>query len=602
MGYKMKKAYKSLITTLIFAFSLTIVNQVKAKQSTNASPWGYTGLINMPTADVLSTGEFYLSGSYLFKNPGFTGNGYIGIFDRLELGVVGGFPSESFTGLAGNIKYQLIKPTAQNPTGLAAGINLLGINLIGTSKSNPLITGNSLYMVASHDFNWILANKSIYNLCSGHIGFGGNLEGARLMLGIDIPVTDYINLEGEYLGKIGNFNDMINFGIKGKPFSFLSVSILTIGTSTARGFDNTEFILNVAFNAKIPAFQTASEDKALPTATPDRVVQEPKPGPTPEITVRPERTPAPVISPEPQPSVTPAAVISSPANQVTPMPTPEASPVVNSGSLHGKITGISGGKVPQQVKVSIKGLKGSYTDKVATDNDGSFKFSEIPPGEYILILEKEGYQEARRQLLIKPGDITESVIEMIATNGSVSGRVIDPKGNPLSGITLALDKNKKIVTTNDGKFSFADLGIGFHVLSVFRDSQELKSLDVDITAGVELKKEIVLDIEPKKEVVPNKNPVVEPDAQKEPVVNKNSTIIGKITSKTEQLKGAQIMMEGDKLTVMTISGLDGKYIVKNLPAGNYKMTVSKAGFATRIFSVKIKEGQEARHDVELKAN
>jgi hypothetical protein len=96
--------------------------------------------------------------------------------------------------------------------------------------------------------------------------------------------------------------------------------------------------------------------------------------------------------------------------------------------------------------------------------------------------------------------------------------------------------------------------------------------------------------------------VVEPDAQKEPVVNKNSTIIGKITSKTEQLKGAQIMMEGDKLTVMTISGLDGKYIVKNLPAGNYKMTVSKAGFATRIFSVKIKEGQEARHDVELKAN
>lgn len=595
----MKKLYdvpswKILIIILIFACNFLTGKPVIAKQSTNATPWGYSGLINMPVANVLETGEFYLSGSYLFKNPGFIGNAYIGIFDRLELGIVGGFPSESFTGLAGNIKYQLIRPSAKSPTALSAGINLLGINLVGSSKTNPLTTGNSLYMVLSHDFNWNLKNNNIYNLFSGHIGFGGNLDGARLMVGLDVPVTDLINLEGEYLGKIGNFNDMINFGIKGKPLPFLSISFLTIGTSPVKGFENTEYLINIAFNAKIPALQTVNEDITMPNK-PDKITENPAPTPSPLNTFKPvpDKTPIPAITPEPEPTFSPEPVktpvpdlTQTPKPVLTPVtePTPEAIPVSNFGTLKGRVTGISGKKLPQKVSVTMKGLKGKFNSRLITESDGKFTFTDVPQGEYILIFEKEGYMEARRQLLIKPGDTTESIVELSAVNGLLSGRVIDLKGNPLPGITLVLDKGKKEVSDKDGKFGFNDLSVGYHLLSVYRESKEIKSLDLDIMSGTELKKEIVLDSEPKKDTV----------------TNKNSIIIGKITTKGEPLKGARIMMEGDKLTVMTISGQDGKYVVKNLPVGSYKMTVSKAGFTPRIFSVKIKENQEARHDVELK--
>ena len=120
------------IQTIALSFLLaSISNIVEAKQSTNANPWGYTGLINMPTGDV-GNGDLYISTNYFLRAPGFSVNTHLSIFDRFELGLVGGTSSLGLNPIAGNLKYQIIKPTSKEPTSLAMGLNLLG--LASTSK------------------------------------------------------------------------------------------------------------------------------------------------------------------------------------------------------------------------------------------------------------------------------------------------------------------------------------------------------------------------------------------------------------------------------------------------------------------------------------
>ena len=635
---------KNILKVVLTSLLLIAPDIAQAKQSTEANPWGYSGLINMPTANTLGFGEFYINGNYLARNPGFTANAYMGIFDRLELGIVGGIPSAGFSGLAGNLKYQLIKPTTKIPTALAVGLSLIGL-----AQNTKLTTGNSLYMVLSHDFNWQLADKSIYNLFSGHVGFSGNLDGSRIMVGLDVPITEYVNLNGEYLGKALSanqivFDEMINFGIKVKPLPWLSVSFLTMGTST-KGFANTEYLFNLAYNGTIPFMQLAQSNQDEKN---DKITIKPEPKATPsqtpeylEPTSKPTSIPTPVSTPLPKPSAKivlepiPTAeptVIPTPNTDSTPSPLPkpkvtaEAIKQENYGVLKGDINGSFSNSKPENVIVTLKSLKGNFNQKENSDSEGNYTFNNIPKGDYLVTFQKEGFNEIKRQIFINTGDTTEVNIEMTAINGSLSGRVLDNKGNALEDIALALDKGRKTLTQKNGKFNFTDVQSGYHLLSVYSAGKEVKSFDMDIIAGTELTKEIILDIAVKKTIIKanpvKQDPIIQntPIKKEEPIiktpeintdVNTNikvkdkplkeglAGIGGKVSDKNGALKGSRVMFEGDKLTVMTISGNDGNYLVKNIPLGTYKMTISKPGYVTRIFSVKIKDAKQARHDVKL---
>lgn len=635
----MKKNIINKLKVGVLSLLLLNINYVAtAKQSVNSTPWGYTGLINMPTADTLTFGEYNITANYLFRNPGFLLNAHFGIFDRLELGVVGGIPSAGFSGLAGNLKYQLIKPTVKMPTALSVGLNLVGL-----SRDTKLTTGNSLYMVLSQDFNWQMPDKSIYNLFSGHVGFSGNLDNSRIMIGLDVPVTEYVNIEGEFLGKTASFDEMINIGIKAKPLPYLGVSFLTIGSSISKGFTNTEFLLNVSYNGNIPFVQPLQQSKnddenklalepSKPEKAPDPIKTSvptiepsvrtdstplptsiPTPKPLPKPTMIPEpppivKTPLPQITPEPEPTLIPTPVPTP--KIVKPTSEPEVKPKL--GIVKGEIKGSIGGIKPLEVEVFLKDNKSDLKKQTNSDTSGNYSFNDIPKGEYTLTFSKKGFLTVNKQIFINNGNTTEVNIEMSASNGSISGRILDKKGNPLDGVSIAIDKGKKTVTEKNGRFIFNDIPAGYHLLSVYSDNKEVKSFDLDIIAGTELTKEIIVDVDVKKSTPPKtptplKTPVPivketpKPVIKSDTVTSKKGTagISGKITDKNGALKGARVMFEGEKLTVMTISGDDGIYNVKNIAIGTYKMTISKTGYITRIFSVKIKEAKQATHDVKL---
>lgn len=642
----MNKLIKLVISASLICSSVFFKIEAEAKQSTNSNPWGFSGLINMPTADIQKTGEFDITANYLLKNPGFIVNGHMGVFDKLELGVVGGIPNAGFSGIAGNLKYQLIKPTAQAPTSLA-----IGLNLIGLAKNTSITNGNYLYMVLSQDFNLKLKDNAIYNICSGHLGFGGNHFGSRLMIGADIPFSDYVNINLEYLGKIENIDEMLNFGIKAKPIPKLpdfTISLLSTGTSFS-GFANTEVFLNIGYSARIAPIQKAEVEEIknlekIAEVKPDVVEKKdiikkiPIPPPTPTATPIPEKV-AEVITPKkkevetskkveeikpssthtPQETIKPSA-IPSPIAIVQKKEPPKIE--VKTGYIKGFVKNASNSQKMANVTVLLKSNHSNFEQKTETDELGIFKFNNIQKGEYAIIFEKDGFGMVKKNLIVTPDQTTEIITDIVSDTGSMSGKVLDEKGIPLANVIIQLDKTKKSISDKDGKYSFNNIPAGTQTLTIYKKNKEIKKLEVDIISGSDLSKEIILPNEKKvivkkestqatipsanieKKVLPKtiENTMLKTEPKKEIVIKTLSKLSGKITDKNGALKGAKLILEGDKITVMTTSAQDGIYIIKGLPIGTYKMTVSKQGYNARVFSVKIKESKDAKYDLKLENN
>lgn len=631
----MNKLIKLVISASLIYSSVFLKIEAEAKQSTNSNPWGFSGLINMPTADIQKTGEFDITANYLLKNPGFIVNGHMGVFDKLEIGVVGGIPNAGFSGIAGNLKYQLIKPTAQTPTSLA-----IGLNLIGLAKNTPITNGNYLYMVLSQDFNLKLKDNSIYNICSGHLGFGGNHFGSRLMIGTDIPFTDYVNINLEYLGKIENIDEMLNFGIKAKPIPKLpdfTISLLSTGTSFS-GFANTEVFLNIGYSARIAPIQKAeveeikkpekiAEVKPEVAEKKDIIKKIPIPPPTPTaIPVAEVVTPKKKEVEEVKPSATPI-----PQETIKPsaIPTPIAIAQkkeppkieIKTGYIKGFVKNVSNSQKMANVTILLKSNNSNFEQKTETDELGIFKFNNIQKGEYAIFFEKDGFGIVKKNLIVTPDQTTEIITDIVSDTGSMSGKVLDEKGIPLANVIIQLDKTKKSISDKEGKYSFNNIPAGTQTLTIYQKNKEVKKLEVDIISGSDLSKEIILPNEKKiiikKESTPAipstnvekkallktiENTMLKTEPKKEIVIKISSKLSGKITDKNGALKGAKLILEGDKITVMTTSAQDGIYIIKGLPIGTYKMTVSKQGYKARVFSVKIKESKDAKYDLKLENN
>jgi protocatechuate 3,4-dioxygenase beta subunit len=81
-----------------------------------------------------------------------------------------------------------------------------------------------------------------------------------------------------------------------------------------------------------------------------------------------------------------------------------------------------------------------------TDSSGAFSFSSVPPGDYYLYATRDGYEFARygaasrdrppEVLTLAPGEARLKIVFRMRRLASVSGTVLDPDGDPLSGVNV----------------------------------------------------------------------------------------------------------------------------------------------------------------------
>ena len=168
----------------------------------------------------------------------------------------------------------------------------------------------------------------------------------------------------------------------------------------------------------------------------------------------------------PPPPPTPPTASTPPAGGVatarTVVPRPEGAPLASdSAVVVGQVVDGSGRAVPRAV---VHLIGESIIDAVVADDKGHFLFTQIPPGEAIVVVDKPGYYDGaygkRRPsgvplpISLHAGEgISDMRIEMFRP-AVVTGLVTDDNGDPLVGLRVVAMRR----TFDNGRWSYTAAG------------------------------------------------------------------------------------------------------------------------------------------------
>lgn len=203
----------------------------------------------------------------------------------------------------------------------------------------------------------------------------------------------------------------------------------------------------------------------------------------------------------------------------------------------------------------------SFSDR----DNGAFYAADLPAGEYRVVVTRSRYQPFEETFSLAARQEKSLVVTLAPKPGSLAGRVTNLKGQGQPGVTVAIPKLGLTTATDRlGAYEFQELPPGQHEVIVTQGQRRVATTLVRVRSDETTTENVTIS-----KVVTTQN--------------KAGTIAGTIldASTHRPLSGVKIVVEGGDLTVLTITGSDGRYAVGDLPPGRYKVTVSRAGFASK---------------------
>jgi uncharacterized repeat protein (TIGR01451 family) len=131
----------------------------------------------------------------------------------------------------------------------------------------------------------------------------------------------------------------------------------------------------------------------------------------------------------------------------TPTPTP-----VTTYTITGRITKPDGSRGSALVKLS-----GARTATAGTDENGFYSFIKLPRGGSYTVTPTNGfstefitYTPGSRTVGDLQGDVTGLDFVQTSSTRTLKGRVVNPQGQPLAGVTITIQRGGQFTTTTDG--------------------------------------------------------------------------------------------------------------------------------------------------------
>ena len=184
-------------------------------------------------------------------------------------------------------------------------------------------------------------------------------------------------------------------------------------------------------------------------------------------------------------------------------PSPLTSPTPTSSPTPGG-NGFLSGTVNDQDNFPLEGVTvtitgNNFSDSIDTNEDGYYEFYDLAAGDYTLIYEKDGYQSQTRNISLDAGETLgiETITLELIEKGSISGYVVNTKGDPIESAKIKLRGIKtKISTTTfsdaEGYFEFADLDAETYVIIAKKKGYKRSSKTVILKEGEEKEVQIKL--------------------------------------------------------------------------------------------------------------
>ncbi|HET9212667.1 MAG TPA: carboxypeptidase regulatory-like domain-containing protein [Thermoanaerobaculia bacterium] len=220
------------------------------------------------------------------------------------------------------------------------------------------------------------------------------------------------------------------------------------------------------------------------------------------------------------------------------------------------------------------------------DPEGRYKIEDLGPGEWTVTAHRDGRSVA--EPLHLASGVRETVLDLrFQTGFTVSGRVLLDHA-PLAGMQVVVftpARSSQALTGPDGGFRLFDLPAGHYNLMVLDLEGELgASKEVEIAAD----QEITFDIA-------------------------TGGLRGRVSAAGAPVAGALLHLVEDAAVAGRLSpifpfgpaldgttGGSGAFEIPRLPAGPYKITVEKEGFAPATVDVEVRPGAVAAVEIELR--
>lgn len=397
-----------------------LVALMASPAAASSSLWGYQGLVTMPDARVAQERELEVGArAVALPNRPLAAAGFAryGLLPNLEASLVYGVPGHPYP--SGALKYQLLRPSAANPTSVA-----LGTTLVGVPATGPL-AGTSYFLAVTQD---------IGRFGSVHMGFEGDLAlNTRLMVGLELPLAGLGRLVAEGRGPQTASAPYGSLGAELALLPWLRLAAGTLGDPDSdwwvRGY-----YAGGSLKAVLPEYS--------------RWLGAGRPGP------------APVPSTPPAPRTASTSSASNAPASVQP-------PALPAATLIGRVVGTDGSP-----KAGFTAILSGSSKRSITNSSGYFYFPGLLPGLYqVQVLDRAGSPvgTATAQLSTEPMTLTVQVKEgRLPTarerRGTVAGSVAEAlTGAPLPETRLVVvgpGVSVLAVSNAEGRFQVIDLPFG----------------------------------------------------------------------------------------------------------------------------------------------
>ncbi len=240
------------------------------------------------------------------------------------------------------------------------------------------------------------------------------------------------------------------------------------------------------------------------------------------------------------------------------------SPASNTGIVQGIVTDASNGSSLSGVAITITG---ATTWTAVTAANGSYKITDITPGNITLSAGKSGFSQINGAGTVQAGGTlifspSMSTTPPTATTGELKGTVVDSAtGLPLSGAMIAASGAGIYTASADasGNFSLSSMDAGSYTISVSSTGYGTRTYTVTIIAGTATNLGSIA-------LVMNAT---------------TGTVQGKVTdaSNGAPIAGAAITVTGST-TWTAVTSADGTYKITGIAPGAITISADKTGYIT----------------------
>jgi hypothetical protein len=254
-----------------------------------------------------------------------------------------------------------------------------------------------------------------------------------------------------------------------------------------------------------------------------------------------------------------------------------------------------------------------------TDSNGAYILKGVAAGRLAkLVIAKSGKQVGAGQIDLIRGRAAVADFDLKAKAGSLSslrvipstvmvnalksrrgntgvlkGVVRDPQGKPLPRALVSLKGMAVARTDSQGQYTFINVPAGSHQLSIQKSGLVMKSQTVQVAAK---KSNESLIQYAASERAPK-------EALKQSVIVRGAgaTLSGKVSDHDKSpLAGVKITAMSASSAVSVLSNERGKFELRDLKQGQYRLLISKAGFDNNSQIVQLSQGKSESLDVQLK--